>query len=134
MNTMVIQQFRDNGGAVGGYFEGMPMMLLHSTGAKSGKERINPLVYMADETASSTLYIFASKAGAPSNPDWYHNVVANPAVTVEIGTESFPATATQVTGPERDEIYAQAAARFSNYADYEKMTDRVIPVIAITRD
>ena len=133
MNTMVIEDFRAHKGAVGGYFEGMPMLLLHTKGAKSGKERINPLVYLADDSPSSTLYIFASKAGAPTNPDWYYNVIVNPAVTVEIGDGSFEATASEITGAQRDEIYARASARFTNYADYQKMTDRVIPVIAITR-
>lgn len=133
MNTQVIQEFRANDGVVGGYFEGMPMMLLHSTGAKSGIERTTPLVFLPDDSDSSTCYIFGSKAGAPSNPDWYYNVVAHPDVTVEIGSESFPATAVELRGESRDEVYARAAARFSNYADYEKMTDRVIPVIAIKR-
>lgn len=134
MNANVIEEFRAKAGVVGGYFEGMPMVLLHSLGAKSGIERINPLVFLPDEADASTLYIFASKAGAPSNPDWYYNVVANPTVTVEVGDETFEATASELHGAQRDEVFAKAASRYSTYAEYEKMTDRVIPVIALTRN
>ncbi len=133
MNTDVIEEFRANAGKVGGYFDGMPLVLLHAKGAKSGIERISPLVYLPDATDPSRIYIFASKGGAPSSPDWYHNVVANPDVTLEVGTERFPATASELVGAERDEIYAEQARRYANFADYQKQTDRIIPVIALTR-
>jgi deazaflavin-dependent oxidoreductase (nitroreductase family) len=133
MNANVIEEFRANDGVVGGYFEGMPMVLVHTTGAKSGIERIIPLVCMADDTDPSRIYIFASKGGAPKSPDWYFNVIANPDVTLEVGAETYPATATALSGPERDAVYAEQARRQPQFADYEKATDRVIPVIALTR-
>ena len=101
-NAKIIDEFRANNGVVGGPFTGAPMLLLTTTGAKSGAERINPLVYF---TESNHVYIFASKAGAPTNPDWYHNLVANPRVNVEVGGTRYDATATG-TGAERDRIYA----------------------------
>ena len=133
MNANVIEEFRANEGVVGGYFEGMPMVLVHTTGAKSGIERIIPLVYMPGTDDSSRIYIFASKGGAPKSPDWYFNVIANPDVTLEVGAETYPATATELSGPERDAVYAEQAGRQPQFAEYEKATDRVIPVIALTR-
>lgn len=127
-NREVIDEFRANGGRVGGSFEGAPMVLLHTTGARSGKERVNPLMYLPD---GDRIVIFASKGGAPDNPDWYHNLVANPAVTVEVGGETKPATA-RVAGPdERDTLYAEQAKRYPQFAEYEKLTTRKIPVVVI---
>jgi deazaflavin-dependent oxidoreductase (nitroreductase family) len=104
--------------------------LLHTTGAKSGKERVNPMMYL-DE--SERLFVFASKAGADSNPDWYRNLVAHPTVEVELGDEKFAATAVEVKGAERDRIYGEQARRFANFAEYEAKTSRVIPVVELIR-
>jgi len=128
-NKTVIEEFRSNDGVVGGQFEGAPVLLLHTKGAKSGKERINPMMYLDYE---GKRYIFASYAGAPTNPDWYHNLVANPDVTVEAGTETYEATATPVSLEERDRIYPVQAALFANFAEYETQTTRKIPVVELT--
>lgn len=130
-NTKIIAEFRANGGKVGPPFEGAPMVLLHTTGAKSGKERVNPLVYTRD---GDRFVIIASKAGAPTHPDWYHNIKANPTVTLEVGDETFQASATVIdSGPERDRLYAAQAELMPGFKDYEKATDRVIPVIVLDR-
>ena len=129
-NTKIIAEFRANGGKVGPPFEGAPMVLLTSTGAKSGKDRVNPLVYSTD---GDRLVIIASKGGAPTNPDWYHNVKANPSVTLEVGEETFPATATVVEGDERDRLFAAQAELMPGFKDYEKATTRVIPVVVLER-
>jgi len=128
-NRNVIEEFRSNGGVVGGQFEGAPVLLLHTKGAKSGKERINPMMYLDYE---GKRYIFASYAGAPTHPDWYHNLVANPDVTVEAGTETYEATATPVSLEERDRIYPVQANLFANFAEYETLTTRKIPVVELT--
>jgi deazaflavin-dependent oxidoreductase (nitroreductase family) len=130
INNNVITEFRENGGIVGGMFEGSPMILVHHIGAKSGVERIAPLVYLAE---NDRLFIFASKGGADDNPDWYHNLVANPKVTVEVGTETFTVTASVLTGAERDEWYAKQVAKHANFGDYQQKTTRIIPVIELTR-
>lgn len=129
-NASIIAEFRANGGKVGGPFEGAPMVLLHTTGAKSGKERVNPLVYTRD---GDRYVVIASKGGAPTNPDWYHNVRANPRVTLEVGEETFEATATVVDGAERDRLFAAQAELMPGFKDYEKNTDRVIPVVVLDR-
>jgi deazaflavin-dependent oxidoreductase (nitroreductase family) len=128
-NTKVIEEFRSNGGVVGGQFEGAPVLLLHTKGAKSGEERINPMMYLDFE---GKRYVFASYAGAATNPDWYHNLVANPDVTVEAGTETYEATASPVSLEERDRIYPVQAERFANFAEYETLTTRKIPVVELT--
>jgi deazaflavin-dependent oxidoreductase (nitroreductase family) len=133
-NTQVINEFRANEGRVGGNFDGAPMVLLTTTGAKSGKQFTTPLVYLPDAANPKRIFIFASKAGAPSNPDWYYNLTANPTVTIEVGPEKFEASATEITGAPRDEIYAEQVGHMPGFADYEKSTTRVIPVIALTRD
>jgi deazaflavin-dependent oxidoreductase (nitroreductase family) len=130
-NRRVIEEFRANGGAVGGGFAGAPVVLLTTTGAKTGRERVHPLVALPGE--EGVLYIFASKGGAPTNPDWYHNVLAHPEVQVEFGTERFRATATPVTGADRDRIYAEQASRFPAFADYQPKAGRTIPVVALRR-
>jgi deazaflavin-dependent oxidoreductase (nitroreductase family) len=129
-NTKIIEEFRSNAGKVGGGFEGAPMLVLTTTGAKSGKTRENPMMYLAE---GDRIYVFASKAGAPTNPDWYHNLVAHPEVTVEVGTERFGAVATPVDRAERDRIYAEQASRYPGFAEYEANTDRVIPVVELER-
>lgn len=129
-NARIIAEFRANGGKVGPPFEGAPMVLLTTTGAKSGQERVNPLVYSTD---GDRVVVIASKAGAPTNPDWYHNVRANPTVKVEIGDETYAATATVVEGAERDRLFDAQAELMPGFRDYEKATDRVIPVVVLER-
>jgi deazaflavin-dependent oxidoreductase (nitroreductase family) len=129
-NTQVIEEFRANGGVVGGPFEGATIVLLTTTGARSGLERVNPVM---GRTEGDDLYVFASKAGAPTDPDWFHNLVANPEVTVEMGTERFAARAEVVEGTERDRIYAAQAEEFPNFAEYQEGLDRVIPVVRLVR-
>jgi len=129
-NAQTIEQFRANQGKLGGQFEGAPMLLLTTTGAKTGQKRVNPMMYQAEGDA---IYVFASKAGAPTNPDWYHNLVANPGVTVERGTETYEAIATPVTGAERDRIYAIQGERYPGFAEYQEKTTRTIPVVSLER-
>ncbi len=130
-NTKIIEEFRANDGVVGGQFEGAPLLLLTTTGAKSGQPRTAPMMYRSED---ERMFVFASKAGAPTNPDWYHNLVANPEVTVEVGVEKFTAHASEVTGAERDRIYAAQANEYPGFAEYEEKTDRVIPVVELKRD
>lgn len=127
-NIKIIEEFRANGGKVGGPFEGAPMLILHSTGAKTGKERVTPLVY---QPAESGYAVFASKAGAPTNPDWYHNLVANPEASIEVGTDTVAVRA-RVAGPEeREPIWERQKQDRPAFADYEDKTDRTIPVILL---
>jgi deazaflavin-dependent oxidoreductase (nitroreductase family) len=129
-NTNIINEFRANEGRVGGPFKGAPMLLLHHTGAKSGKVRVNPLVYLAD---SDRLLVFGSKGGAPTTPDWFHNLRANPAATVEVGTDKFAVEAEELTGEEHDRLYAKQAGIMPAFADYQAKTSRTIPVMALKR-
>ena len=128
-NKAAIAEFRANGGKVGGQFAGRSLLLLHTTGAKSGQLRINPLVYGTD---GDRLVVVASKGGAPTHPDWYHNIVANPRVTVEVGTKQFQARATIATEPERTRLFDQMAAMMPGYAEYQRSTTRILPVIILT--
>ena len=129
-NQQVIAEFRENGGKVGGYFENMTLLLLHTTGAKSGLERVSPVATIPD---GDRWIIIASKAGAPSHPDWYHNIAANPEVEVEVGTEQFKAHATITEEPERTELYAKMESVNPGFGEYREKTDRVIPVITLSR-
>ena len=129
-NEKIIEEFRANGGKVGKPFEGMPMILVTMKGAKSGKEYTMPLVYSKD---GNRYVIIASMAGAPNHPDWYHNIKANPEVTLEIGTERFPAKATITSGEERERLFNAQAAIMPIFNDYRKKTTREIPVIALER-
>jgi deazaflavin-dependent oxidoreductase (nitroreductase family) len=129
-NTKIIEEFRAGEGKVGGPFEGAPMLLLHTTGAKSGLERVNPMMYL---DLDGGRYVFASKAGADSHPDWYYNLVANPTVTVEVGSETYGATAVSLAGGDRDRIFAEQARRYPGFAEYQAKTSRVIPVVEIRR-
>lgn len=129
-NEAIIKEFRVNDGKVGGYFVDSTLLLLHTTGAKSGLPRINPLVYLAD---GERLVITASKGGAPTNPDWYYNIVANPEVNVEVGTEQFQALATIAAEPERTQLYERMVIMNSGFAEYLRKTTRIIPVIVLTR-
>jgi deazaflavin-dependent oxidoreductase (nitroreductase family) len=130
MNRTVISEFRATGGKAGGVFEGKPLVLVHHIGAKSGIERISPLVPLLDD---GRVFVFASKGGADTNPDWYRNLVATPDVTVELGAETFPAKARVLTGAERDEIYAKQSDVEPQFADYQRKTTRVIPVVELVR-
>jgi deazaflavin-dependent oxidoreductase (nitroreductase family) len=130
-NRGVIDEFRTNDGVVGGMFEGMSLLLLHHTGAKSGTERVNPLVYMRDGT---NYVIFASKAGAPTSPDWYHNLRANPSTTIEVGVQSIPVTARVAEGDERERLFSAQKQAAPQFAEYESKTDRVIPVVVLEPD
>ena len=130
-NQQIIDEFHANEGKVGGMFEGKNMVLITHTGAKSGKERVLPLVYTTD---GDRYVIAASKGGADTNPDWYHNLVANPKIKVEIGTEKFDATAKLIEDrAERDRLYAGMVAHNPGFADYEKKTTRLIPVFVLER-
>lgn len=129
-NQAIIAEFRANAGTVGGQFEGAPTLLLHTTGARSGQARIHPLAYTRD---GDTFISIASKAGAPTNPDWYYNIVANPQVTLEVGTEQFPAQATVPAEPERTRLYDQMATAMPGFADYQRNTTRQLPVVVLTR-
>ena len=141
-NRQFIEEFRAHAGkirerlagapVIGSPLTGVPLLLLTTTGAKSGQRRITPLVYLPDD---DRLIVFASKGGAPTNPDWYHNLIAHPQVTVEVGTEIFEATAIVLTGEERDRLYAQQAERFPHlhFAEKQAKTSRKIPVIALER-
>jgi deazaflavin-dependent oxidoreductase (nitroreductase family) len=129
-NDKVIAEFRANEGRVSGAFAGAPLLLLHSTGARSGRERVNPMMYQA---VGDGFAVFASKAGADTNPDWYHNLRAHPQVRIEVGTETLEVTA-RVLGPdEREPIWEEQKARYPGFAEYEEKTDRVIPVVMLVR-
>ena len=129
-NRKLIQEYRANGGKVSGMFAGAPLLLLTTTGARSGEPRVAPLAYTTD---NDHLVVIASKGGAPTHPDWYHNLRANPEVTVELGTETFPARATIPQGPERQRLFDQMAAQMPNFAEYQRNTMRQIPVIVLER-
>lgn len=132
-NTAIIEEFRANHGQVGGNFAGAPLVLLHHGGRKSGKEYVSPVMYLADEQDPSTIYVFASKGGAPEHPDWYVNLTAAGRGRVEIGDDDRAVTVTEVTGEERDRIYAEQARRYPGFAEYEQKTAgiRTIPVLAL---
>ncbi|HEV2377089.1 MAG TPA: nitroreductase family deazaflavin-dependent oxidoreductase [Streptosporangiaceae bacterium] len=127
-NSQVIKEFRENAGKVGGPFEGAPLLLLHTTGAKTGQERINPVMY---QQVTGGYAVFASRGGAPTNPDWFHNLVAHPSVEAEIGTEMLRLTARVAEGEERGRIWSAQKRDFPQFADYERNTDRQIPVVVL---
>ena len=129
-NLKVIEEFRANAGKVAGRYARMPVLLLTTRGAKTSRSHTTPLAYSRD---GERLVVIASKGGSPTNPDWYHNLVANPQVIVEVGREKFEAKASVLTGEERDRAFAQQAAQMPFFADYEKRTPRKIPVIALER-
>ena len=132
MNRQVTEEFRANGGKVGGMFEGVPLVILHTTGRKSGKEHDNPLAYREED---GRMFIFASMAGAPTNPGWYYNVKDDPSVEIEIGTERKKARARILPEPERSEVYGRQAAEVPQFAEYDVQSgDRVIPVVELIAD
>jgi deazaflavin-dependent oxidoreductase (nitroreductase family) len=134
-NAKTIAEFRANGGRVGGVFEGAPIVLVHHDGRKSGREYVTPTMYLADDADSGTIYVFATKAGAPSNPDWYYNLTTTGAGTVERGTETYAVTVRELLGDERDRIYNEQARRYPGFAEYEQRTAgiRTIPVLELKR-
>jgi deazaflavin-dependent oxidoreductase (nitroreductase family) len=134
-NTKIIQEFRANAGAVGGPFAGAPMVLLHHRGRKSGRDYVNPLMYLPDGSNGDVIYLFATKGGADSNPDWYYNLIAAGKADVERGTDRYPAVVREVTGADRDRIYGEQARRYAGFAEYERQTAgiRTIPVLELAR-
>ncbi|MCB0119668.1 MAG: nitroreductase family deazaflavin-dependent oxidoreductase [Anaerolineales bacterium] len=128
-NQKIIEEFRANDGRVGGYFEGKSLLLLHTKGAKSGQERINPVACVRD---GERLVVIASKGGAPTNPDWFYNIRANPLVSIEIGTEKFQAQADVAEEPERSRLYEKMVDMMPGFDDYRRKTTRKIPVIVLT--
>ena len=128
-NARVIEEFRANRGRVGAPFKDTPLLLLHHTGARSGKERVNPLAYLRD---GERYVVFASKAGAPTNPDWYHNLKAHPRVSIEVGTETVEVVASEAESEERERLFSAQTARSPQFIEYQKKTDRPIPAIILT--
>lgn len=133
-NAKIIDEFRANGGKVGGAFEGSPLLLLHSTGAKSGEDRVSPVMYMAHDGGWA---VFASYAGQPTNPAWYHNLKAHPESSIEVGgpdgVETVPVEARELPADEREPVWEEQKRRYPGFAEYEQKTDRVIPVLLLTR-
>jgi deazaflavin-dependent oxidoreductase (nitroreductase family) len=134
-NAAVIEEFRANGGKVGGQFEGAPLVLVHHHGRTSGKEYVAPMMYLPDAEDPDLMFVFASKAGAPEHPDWYWNLVSGTPASVEVGTESYPVTVTDLQGAERDAVFAKQAELYPGFAEYEEKTRgiRTIPVLALRR-
>ncbi|MBO0869041.1 MAG: nitroreductase family deazaflavin-dependent oxidoreductase [Micromonosporaceae bacterium] len=132
-NSTIIEEFRANDGRVGGNFEGAPLILLHHRGRRSGKQYVSPVMYLADEQDPATIYVFASRGGAPVHPDWYFNLTAAGSGRVETGDGDYQATVTEVTGDQRDRIYAEQARRYPGFAEYAEKTKgiRTIPVLAL---
>jgi len=129
-NDQIIEEFRANAGKVGGPFQGAPMVLVTSKGAKSGKPHTTPLVYLQD---GDRIAVFASMGGAPTNPAWYHNLKANPDATVEVGTDSYAVKAVVTSGEERDRLFRKQVSLLPQFGEYEKRTTRTIPVVALER-
>lgn len=127
-NSAIIAEFRAHGGRVGGPFEGAPLLLLTSTGAKSGERRTTPVMYLPD---GERMVIFASKAGAPDNPAWYHNLIADPAASVEVGTRTLDVRARVASGEERERLYERQAKLYPQFEDYQQKTTRQIPVVVL---
>jgi deazaflavin-dependent oxidoreductase (nitroreductase family) len=134
-NAKIIAEFRANRGLVGGQFKGAPIVLVHHRGRKTGRDRVSPVMYLPDNKDQDTVYIFATKGGAPTHPDWYLNLTAAGQAEVERGTETYPVTVRELTGHERDHIYAEQARRYPTFAQYAHATKgrRTIPVLALRR-
>jgi deazaflavin-dependent oxidoreductase (nitroreductase family) len=134
-NAKIIDEFRANQGRVGGPFEGAPMVLVHHTGRKSGREMVSPMMYLADENDDDTIFVIASKGGAPENPGWYYNLTAAGQATVERGTETYAVRVRDLTGEERDQRFGEQAGRYPGFAGYAEKTAgiRTIPVLELTR-
>ncbi len=134
-NASTIAEFRTNEGRVGGPFEGAPLVLLHHRGRNSRREYVTPVMYLADDRDGSAIYVFATKGGAPSNPDWYYNLVESGEGTIERGTDTYAVTVREVHGGERDRIYDEQARRYPGFAEYAERTKgiRTIPVLSLAR-
>ena len=134
-NAGVIAEFRANQGKVGGPFEGAPVVLVHHHGRKSGREYVNPVMYLPNDTDPDVIYVFGSRGGGPTNPDWYHNLTAAGDGSVERGTDTYNVTVRELTGAERDRIYAEQARRYPGFAEYERQAAgvRTIPVLELRR-
>jgi deazaflavin-dependent oxidoreductase (nitroreductase family) len=134
-NTPIIEEIRANAGKVGGRYEGAPIVLVHSRGRKSGKEHITPMMCLQDDQNPDAIYVFASKAGAPTNPDWYYNLTASGEGSVEVGAEYYPVKVRDLTGDERDRVFAEQASRYQGFAQYAAKTAgvRTIPVLELSR-
>jgi len=134
-NASIITEFHANEGRVGGMFEGAPMTLLHHEGRKSGREYVTPTMYLAKDDDPSTIYVFASKGGAPTHPDWYHNLKSAGRARLEVGTETYEVTVSELSGQERDRVYEKQAGRYPGFAEYAEKTAgiRTIPVLALQR-
>ncbi|MEV7443916.1 nitroreductase family deazaflavin-dependent oxidoreductase [Streptomyces sp. NPDC091204] len=134
-NARIIDEFRTNEGRVGGPFEGAPLVLVHHRGRKSGQERVSPMMYLPDESEPDIVYVFASKGGAPTDPDWYRNLVAAGEGAVERGTETYQVSVRELVGAERDRVFAEQARRYPGFAQYARQTAgiRVIPVLELRR-
>ena len=134
-NDSVIEEFRANAGQVGGPFAGAPMVLVHHRGRKSGREMVSPMMYLPHESDDDVIYVIASKGGAPENPGWYHNLTGAGSGSVERGTESYPVSVRELTGEERDRVFAEQARRYPGFAGYAERTAgiRTIPVLELTR-
>jgi deazaflavin-dependent oxidoreductase (nitroreductase family) len=134
-NSKTIAEFRANQGRVGGPFEGAPMVLVHHRGRKSGSEYVNPMMYLPHDGDDNVIYVFASKGGAPTHPDWYYNLTAAGGGSVERGADSYEVTVRELSGAERDRVYAVQAGRYAGFAEYESKTTgiRIIPVLELTR-
>jgi len=128
-NDRIIAEFRANHGQVGGNFAGAPLLLLHTTGARTGTPRVSPVMYLADD---GRYLVFASKAGADVNPAWFHNLLAHPDTTIEVGDRLIEVHAAELSGRERDEKYAEQVRRYPHFGDYQEKTARTIPVVALT--
>src|SRR5690349_1765192 len=128
-NKGVIEEFRKNHGKVGGNFEGAPLLLINHKGARTGKSRTNPVMYLKD---GSRYLVFASKGGAPTNPDWYHNLKAHPNVKIEVGSETIDVLAEEIVGPEHEKIYSRQSKLYPQFAQYQQKAKRIIPIIAFT--
>ena len=134
-NTKTIAEFRENEGRVGGNFEGAPMVLVHHRGRKSGREYVTPVMYLPHDAEPDTIYVFATKAGAPTNPDWYYNLAAAGDGSIERGTQTYKVAVRELTGVERDRIYGEQARRYPGFAGYARQTAgvRTIPVLELRR-
>ena len=130
-NQQVIAEFRSNEGVVGGHHTGRKLLVLHTTGAKSGKHRETPLVTM--NNADGNCFIIASAGGSPKHPAWYHNLIAHPEVSIEVGTEKYDAIARVAEEPDRTQLYRQIAAKYDFFNTYEREAGRIIPVIVLER-
>ena len=134
-NVKIIAEFRENEGQVGGAFKGAPITLVHHRGRKSGRDHVTPMMYLAADDDAGTIYVFGSKGGAPTHPDWYYNLTTAGVAQVEVGTEAYAVTVSELTGDERDRVFAEQARRYPGFAKYADDTAgiRTIPVLALRR-